>query len=150
MLRRCLMAPSGPLQMTTKTSMIVRSNHTFSSVGKDVPLVVVPRNIRREMRVKAKRGEASMETKVVRTTSLPTKISAGILATGFTGVLIWYVVLDESKRNKTKEVLSTTFLGYIYQYAAETIEQLVKPYTDPSKEKLLPVSLSFISLCFDT
>ena len=120
----------------------------ITAIGSDVQLKVVSRSARRQARLNAKNGADGTATaaagKVVRTSSLPTKISMGLLAGTFTGSFVWFVAMDDEMKQKTKDTLGSTFLGDIYQYLAKQIEEICRPFTDPAKDKLLPVRFSLL------
>ncbi|TMW55667.1 hypothetical protein Poli38472_010549 [Pythium oligandrum] len=116
----------------------VNSASMLAKVGRDVPLKVVPRDARRQARLAERRAGTAGKTTVVRTTSLPTKISLGLLVGSISGSIVWHFVLDDGVKNQIGDTLGATFLGDIYTFFANQIAELAKPYTEPSKEKLLP------------
>ncbi|KAF1323950.1 Mitochondrial import inner membrane translocase subunit tim50, partial [Globisporangium splendens] len=117
------------------------SSSVFSAVGRDVPLNVVSRQARRQARKLEKSGGglgSAPATKGVRTSSLPSKISFALLAGSVSGSVVWHFILDEATKKSITDTLSATFLGDIYAFAATKVEELFRPFTDPSREKLLP------------
>ena len=88
-----------------KFSTIVEK--TFAAVGRDVPLKVVSRNARRQARLNAKNGADGTAT-AVRVSSLPTKISMGLLAGTFADSFVWFVIMDDEQRQKTKEAFGSS------------------------------------------
>lgn len=108
-----------------------------AKVGRDIPLVAIPREARRQARLKARTASGGRPA-VVRTTSLPAKISAGVLVGSISGSIVWYYVLDDATRNSVKKALNATVLGDMYEFLAQKVADAAKPYTDPFKDKLLP------------
>jgi mitochondrial import inner membrane translocase subunit TIM50 len=138
--RKCV-APSALAvrRLATDAAAPVSSPGSVAArVGRDVPLVVVPRDARRQARALARRAGASSSAAVVRTTSLPTKISMGLLVGSATGSIAWHFLLDEATKTAITDTLSPTPLGDLYRMVAAKIEELTKPYRDPFKDKLLP------------
>uniref|UniRef100_K3WIV8 Mitochondrial import inner membrane translocase subunit TIM50 n=1 Tax=Globisporangium ultimum (strain ATCC 200006 / CBS 805.95 / DAOM BR144) TaxID=431595 RepID=K3WIV8_GLOUD len=117
------------------------SSSVFSAVGRDVPLNVVSRQARRQARKLEKSAGglgSAPATKGVRTSSLPSKISFALLAGSVSGSVLWHFILDEATKKSITDILGATFLGDIYALAATKVEDLFRPFTDPSREKLLP------------
>lgn len=119
------------------------SSSLFSAVGRDIPLNVVSRQARRQARKLEKPGaggtSGAAAAKGVRTSSLPSKISFAVLAGSVSGSVLWHFLLDEATKKSITDTLSATFLGDIYAFGATKVEELFRPFTDPSREKLLPV-----------
>lgn len=118
------------------------SGGVFSAVGRDIPLLVVPRQARRQARMLDRAPGAAggaAAVKGVRTSSLPSKISFALLAGSVSGGVFWNFVLDEATKKSVTDVLGATFLGDIYAFGAAKVEELFRPFTEPSREKLLPV-----------
>lgn len=113
----------------------------FANIGRDIPLKVVPREARRQARKLAKKGGAGDVKHGVRTASLPSRISLAVLAGSITGSIVWHFVLDEGLKKSISDTLGATFLGDIYAFAGKKVEEVLKPWTDPSRAKLLPVTL---------
>ncbi|CAI5735556.1 unnamed protein product [Peronospora destructor] len=109
-----------------------------TKVGRDIPLKVVPRAERRAARQAAKHSTDAAEHKVVRTSSLPARISFALLAGSISGSILWHFMLDDSIKFRIKETLGATFLGDVYAFVAKKVQETVKPFTDPSRQKLLP------------
>ncbi|KAG2526174.1 hypothetical protein BBO99_00004202 [Phytophthora kernoviae] len=109
----------------------------LSKVGRDIALKVVPRGERRALRKAAKHSTDGAEVKVVRTSSLPARISFALLASSISGSILWHF-LDDGIKSKVTGALSSTFLGDVYVFVAKKVEETVKPFTDPSRLKLLP------------
>ncbi|KAG7396073.1 Mitochondrial import inner membrane translocase subunit TIM50 [Phytophthora boehmeriae] len=130
--RRLMLAAeaSAPTSATEASSVL-------SKVGRDIPLKVVPRAERRALRKAAKHSTDGAEAKVVRTSSLPARISFALLAGSISGGIVWHF-LDDSIKSKVKSALSSTPLGDVYVFVAKKVEETVKPFTDPSRLKLLP------------
>ncbi|POM60366.1 Mitochondrial import inner membrane translocase subunit TIM50 [Phytophthora palmivora] len=119
-------------------SSVSEASSVFAKVGRDIPLKVVPRAERRAARKAAKHSsDAPTGHKVVRTSSLPARISFALLAGSISGSILWHF-LDEGIKSNIKETLGATFLGDIYVVVAKKVEETVKPFTDPSRLKLLP------------
>ncbi|RLN93775.1 hypothetical protein BBJ28_00015119, partial [Nothophytophthora sp. Chile5] len=110
----------------------------FAKVGRDTPLKVVPRAERRAVRQATKHSTDGAEAKVVRTSSLPARISMALLAGSISGSILWHFLLDESIKSRISDMLGATFLGDAYGFVAKKVEETVKPFTDPSRQKLLP------------
>ncbi|KAK1930778.1 Mitochondrial import inner membrane translocase subunit TIM50 [Phytophthora citrophthora] len=111
----------------------------FAKVGRDVPLKVVPRAERRAVRKTVKHStDAAAGHKVVRTSSLPARISFALLAGSISGSILWHFILDDGIKERITGTLGSTFLGDIYAVVAKKVEETVKPFTDPSRQKLLP------------
>lgn len=117
------------------------SSSVFGAVGREIPLNVVSRQARRQARKAEKQpgvgGAAAV--KGVRTSSLPSKISFALLAGSVSGSVLWHFLLDEATKKSIKDTLGATFLGDIYGFGATKVEELFRPFTEPSREKLLPV-----------
>lgn len=116
----------------------------FSAVGRDIPLSVVSRQARRQARKLEKQPGAggiggAAAVKGVRTSSLPSKISFALLAGSVSGSVLWHFLLDEATKKSITDTLGATFLGDIYAFGATKVEELFRPFTEPSREKLLPV-----------
>ncbi|CEG36520.1 mitochondrial import inner membrane translocase subunit tim50 [Plasmopara halstedii] len=125
--------------MSSSTSSISEVSSMFAKVGRDIPLRVIPRAERRAARQSTKHSvDTSVGHKVVRTSSLPAKISFAVLAGSISGSILWHFVLDDKMKNRITDTLGSTFLGDIYTYIAKKVEEAVKPFTDPSRQKLLP------------
>ncbi|KAF4029343.1 NLI interacting factor-like phosphatase domain-containing protein [Phytophthora infestans] len=91
----------------------------------EATLFFVPRAERRAARKAAKHSaDAATGHKVVRTS--------------ISGSIVWNFVLDDGIKSRVKETLGATFLGDIYAIIAKKVEETVKPFTDPSRQKLLP------------
>ncbi|POM64214.1 Mitochondrial import inner membrane translocase subunit TIM50 [Phytophthora palmivora] len=119
-------------------SSVSEASSVFAKVGRDIPLKVVPRAERRAARKAAKHSsDAPTGHKVVRTSSLPARISFALLAGSISGSILWHF-MDEGIKSNIKETLGATFLGDIYVVVAKKVEETVKPFTDPSRLKLLP------------
>lgn len=110
-----------------------------AKVARDVPLTAVPRAARRQARQLARRGGQGAATHGVRTASLPSRVSLALLGGGITGSLVWHAVLDEDTKRAVADALGATPLGDAYAVVASKIEEAIKPWTDPSRTKLLPV-----------
>lgn len=127
------------------TSAVANSSSSlFSAVGRDIPLNVVSRQARRQARKLEKQPGAggisdAATVKGVRTSSLPSKISFALLAGSVSGSVLWHFLLDEATKKSITDTLSATFLGDIYAFGATKVEELFRPFTEPSREKLLPV-----------
>lgn len=109
----------------------------LAAVGRDIPLKVVPREARRQARHLAKKGTDAGQVGV-RTASLPSRISLAVLGSGITGGIVWFF-LEEGVKSQIASSLDKTFLGDVYAFASKKIEEAMKPWTDPSRTKLLPV-----------
>jgi import inner membrane translocase subunit TIM50 len=114
----------------------------LSAVGRDIPLTVVSRQARRQARNLEKQPGAGVgggaAVKGVRTSSLPSKISFALLAGSVSGSVLWHFLLSEATKKSITDTLGATFLGDIYAFGATKVEELFRPFTDPSREKLLP------------
>ncbi|KAF1782143.1 Mitochondrial import inner membrane translocase subunit Tim50 [Phytophthora cactorum] len=120
-------------------SSVSEASSVLAKVGRDIPLKVVPRAERRAARKAAKHStDAAAGHKVVRTSSLPARISFALLAGSISGSIVWNFLLDDNIKNRITETLGATFLGDIYAIVAKKVEETVKPFTDPSRQKLLP------------
>lgn len=120
-------------------SSVSETSSIFAKVGRDIPLKVVPRAERRAARKTAKHStDAAAGHKVVRTSSLPARISFALLAGSISGSILWHFMLDDSIKERITGALGSTFLGDIYAVVAKKVEETVKPFTDPSRQKLLP------------
>lgn len=113
----------------------------FSAVGREIPLNVVSRQARRQARQLEKQSGAggAAAAKGVRTSSLPSKISFALLAGSVSGSVLWHFILDDATKKSITDTLGATFLGDVYAFGATKVEELFRPFTDPSREKLLPV-----------
>ena len=132
---RCLV----PAAKRSTFSSSSPSARVAANVGRDTPLHVVPRAERRAARqAAAKHSTDSLEHKVVRTSSLPARVSFALLAGGISGSILWHFVLDEQLKRRIRETLGATFLGDVYVFVSKKVEETVKPFTDPSRQKLLP------------
>ncbi|KAJ0399010.1 hypothetical protein P43SY_008330 [Pythium insidiosum] len=113
-----------------------------AKVGRDVPLKVVARDVRRQARLAQRRAgggsAAAGAATAVRTSSLPAKISMGLLVGSISGSVLWAFVLDDATKQQITDALSATPLGDLYEVVAKEVEEIVKPWTEPSKGKLLP------------
>lgn len=125
---------------TFTTEASSSSSSSLSAVGRDVQLKAVSRQARRQARQSEKHTGAPA-AKGVRTTSLPSRISFGLLAGSITGSIAWHFLLDDETKGSIKGSLETTVLGDLYRFLAAKIEDAVRPWTDPSRAKLLPVRL---------
>jgi import inner membrane translocase subunit TIM50 len=124
---------------TSASSAVSEASAVLAKVGRDVPLKVVSRNERRALRKAAKHSaDAAAGHTVVRTASLPARISFALLAGGIGGSVLWHFVLDDGTKNKITSALGATPLGDAYIFLAKKVEETVKPFTDPSRQKLLP------------
>ncbi|CAI5723189.1 unnamed protein product [Hyaloperonospora brassicae] len=120
-------------------SSVSQSSRVAARVGRDTPLHVVPRAERRAARqAAAKHSTDGLEHKVVRTSSLAARVSFALLAGSISGSILWHFVLDERLKTRIRETLRATFLGDVYVFVSKKVEETVKPFTDPSREKLLP------------
>ncbi|OWZ17252.1 Mitochondrial import inner membrane translocase subunit TIM50 [Phytophthora megakarya] len=120
-------------------SSVSEAAAVFAKVGRDVPLQVVSRAERRAARKAAKHStDAAAGHKVVRTSSLPARISFALLAGSISGSIVWHFLLDDGLKTRIKDTLGSTFLGDVYVVIAKKVEETVKPFTDPSRLKLLP------------
>lgn len=111
----------------------------LANIGRDIPLKVVPREARRQARKLAKQAGAGDVKHGVRTASLPSRISLAVLGGSITGSIVWHFVLDDGLKKSIADTLGATFLGDIYAFAGKKVEEVLKPWTDPSRAKLLPV-----------
>uniref|UniRef100_A0AAV1UU70 Mitochondrial import inner membrane translocase subunit TIM50 n=1 Tax=Peronospora matthiolae TaxID=2874970 RepID=A0AAV1UU70_9STRA len=133
---RCL-TPAA--KRSTFSSSSSSSSRVTANVGRETPLHVVPRAERRAARqAAAKHSTDGIEHKVVRTSSLPARVSFALLAGGISGSILWHFVLDEQLKRRIRETLGATFLGDVYAFVSTKVEETVKPFTDPSRQKLLP------------
>lgn len=117
---------------------VSEASSVLAKVGRDIPLKVVPRAERRAARKAAKHSADASEHKVVRTSSLPARISFALLAGSISGSILWHFVLDDGLKTRITETLGATVLGDVYAFLAKKVEETVKPFTDPSRQKLLP------------
>ncbi|TDH71605.1 hypothetical protein CCR75_009010 [Bremia lactucae] len=120
-------------------SSVSKASSILSKVGRDIPLTVVPRAERRAARQAVKHSsDGGGGHKIVRTSSLPAKISFALLAGSISGSIVWHFLLDDSIKSRVTDTLGATVLGDIYSFIAKKVETIVKPFTDPSRLKLLP------------
>ncbi|CAH0521174.1 unnamed protein product [Peronospora belbahrii] len=136
-----MLSASHRVILTTKLSTLSSVSELspiFVKVGRNLPLKVVPRAERQAARDAAKHSTNVLEHKVVRTSSLPARISLALLAGSISGSILWHFILDDRLKTRMKETLGATFLGDIYVFIAKKIQETVKPFTDPSRQKLLP------------
>ncbi|CCI47206.1 unnamed protein product [Albugo candida] len=112
------------------------------AIDRDIPLVVIPRQLRRQncaqSRNEAGNAKANIGGQTVRTTSLPSKISLGLIVGSISGSIVWFYVLDDDVKTKVRHQLNQTPLGELYRYSADKIADWIRPITDPSRSKLLP------------
>lgn len=140
---------------------VVSKHHRLSkqllrrfSTKESVPEVkAVSREVRREMRKRASSqpaisSPANVVTPAKEGTS-PWPIFGRVMGLGsFAGAVTWFGLLDEdSKKNVTKS-LSASFLGSTYRFVETQVQTIAKPFTDPSRDKLIPVSFSNVLLIF--
>lgn len=113
------------------------------AIDRDIPLVVIPRQLRRQncaqSRNEAGNAKANIGGQTVRTTSLPSKISLGLIVGSISGSIVWFYVLDDDVKTSVRHQLNQTPLGELYRYSADKIADWIRPITDPSRSKLLPV-----------
>ncbi|KAI9915208.1 hypothetical protein PsorP6_007068 [Peronosclerospora sorghi] len=110
----------------------------LAKVGRDIRLQVVPRAERQAARQAAKDSTDAVRHKVVRTSSLPARMSYALLAGSISGSIVWHFMLDDSIKARVTETLRATFLGDMYVFMAKKVAEMAKPFTDPSRPKLLP------------
>ena len=137
----------------TKSTENVKIIHR--AIDRDVPLVVVPRHLRQQICAQSRKEvgntEANAGAQTVRTTSLPSKISLGLIIGSISGSIVRFYLLDENVKTKVRHQLNQTPLGELYRFSAGKVAEWIRPITDPSRSKLLPVHQSrhskiFISL----
>ncbi|RLN92725.1 hypothetical protein BBJ28_00017645 [Nothophytophthora sp. Chile5] len=126
------------LMLAAEASAPTSASSVFAKVGRDNLLKVVPRAERRAVRQATKHSTDGAEAKVVRTSSLPARISMALLAGSISGSILWHFLLDEAIKSRISDMLGATFLGDAYGFVAKKVEETVKPFTDPSRQKLLP------------
>lgn len=140
-------SPSLLLRRAASSDAAASSSSVFAAVGRDVPFTAVARQARRQARQQAKRVGAGTDTaavKGVRSSSLPSKISFALLAGSVSGSVLWHFLLDDATKRSVSDALGATLLGDAYALAATKVEELFRPFTDPSREKLLPVGCLFV------
>lgn len=137
-------AAAAALRTFTSEASSSASSSSLAAVGRDVQLKAVSRQARRQARQSEKHAGAPVAK--VRTTSLPSRISYGLLAGSITGSIAWHFLLDDDTKGSIKSSLDATVLGDLYRFLAAKVENAVRPWTDPSRAKLLPVRLRALQL----
>lgn len=69
--------------------------------------------------------------------SIAAKASYGVLITGTAGVVAW-LAMDDEKKKQVTTALKNSPLGDLYEWFGAQVAQVAKPFTDPSRDKLLP------------
>lgn len=138
MLARVVLRSAATARRFTTSSAVDSSSSVYAAVGRDVPLTAVARQARRQARLQAKQT-ADGAVKGVRSSSLPSKVSFALLAGSVSGSVLWHFLLSDATKKSVADVLGATVLGDMYAFAATKVEELFRPFTDPSREKLLPV-----------
>ncbi|CAK4134379.1 unnamed protein product [Aphanomyces euteiches] len=97
----------------------------------------IPRDVRRQLRLKAEAANAGSTIKTNRTPASRIALRVGLLTTGLS-IVGWNFYLEESIRAQVRETLHSTPLGWFYDWLVMQIKEICRPFTEPSREKLLP------------
>ncbi|KAF0696263.1 Aste57867_12961 [Aphanomyces stellatus] len=97
----------------------------------------IPRDMRRQLRLQAEAANVGSTIKTSRTPTSRIALRAFFLTSGM-GVTAWNFYFDENTRSGIRGAVHGTFLGSIYDWLAVQIQEICRPFTEPSREKLLP------------
>ncbi|RHY10920.1 hypothetical protein DYB28_013810 [Aphanomyces astaci] len=114
-----------------------------SNAPTDAPKLVlrelkeIPRDMRRKLRQQA---EAANEGSTIKTSRTPvSRVALRLfLLTSGAGIAGWNFYLEESVRATVRETVHSTFLGTAYDWLVVQIKEICRPFTEPSRDKLLP------------
>ncbi|RHY88748.1 hypothetical protein DYB35_008402 [Aphanomyces astaci] len=114
-----------------------------SNAPTDAPKLVlrelkeIPRDLRRKLRQQA---EAANEGSTIKTSRTPvSRVALRLfLLTSGAGIAGWNFYLEESVRATVRETVHSTFLGTAYDWLVVQIKEICRPFTEPSRDKLLP------------
>jgi import inner membrane translocase subunit TIM50 len=101
-------------------------------------LKVVPRETRRKLRLEAeKTADSGVFPKNNKSPISRLALRSIIVLTGV-GLSGWNFYLTEATKSVIRTKLHDSFLGSVYDFIVAQIAEICRPFTQPSREKLLP------------
>ncbi|ETV87728.1 hypothetical protein H257_01202 [Aphanomyces astaci] len=139
MLSRAFVVVARPRGVMMKRMFSVAESNAPTDAPKLVlrELKEIPRDMRRKLRQQA---EAANEGSTIKTSRTPvSRVALRLfLLTSGAGIAGWNFYLEESVRATVRETVHSTFLGTAYDWLVVQIKEICRPFTEPSRDKLLP------------
>ncbi|RHY35466.1 hypothetical protein DYB32_000064 [Aphanomyces invadans] len=139
MLSRALVVIARPRGVVLKRMFSVAESNVVGDTPKLVlrELKEIPRDMRRKLRQQAEAANEGSTVKTSRTSASRIALRLFLLTTG-ASIAGWNFYLKESVRAPVRDAVHSTFLGNVYDWILAQIKEICRPFTEPSRDKLLP------------